>query len=97
MKLTDAKVRAAKPREKVYRLPDGKGLFLQVDPNGKKGWRWRYKVAGVEKMLSLGSYPEKSLKEARDDHFELRRQLSKGIDPGQVRKAAGTRWSGCRR
>lgn len=90
MKLTDAKVKAAKPREKAYRIPDGKGLFLQVNPNGSKWWRFRYTFDGKQNLLSLGVYPERTLKEAREDHFELRRQLAAGINPGEVRKAAKT-------
>lgn len=61
MFLSDPAVRNAKPKAKVYRLKDGSGLFLQVEPNGGKYWRLRYFFLGKEKMLALGKYPEISL------------------------------------
>ena len=56
----------AKPREAPYALADGKGLSLQVRPNGAKLWRFRYRFAGKANMLSLGSFPEVSATDARD-------------------------------
>lgn len=85
-KLTFAKIQAAKPKDKIYKLSDGKGLFLQVNPNGSKWWRWRYRFAGKEKMLSLGTYPEISLKEAREDRDNNRKALRSGKDPSAIRK-----------
>ena len=58
MPLTDVSIRAAKPREKSYRLKDSVGLYLEVRPEGGKWWRYRYKIAGRENMLSLGTYPK---------------------------------------
>lgn len=66
MLLTDKAVKAAKPTEKQYKLPDGKGLFLLVLPTGGKYWHFRSKVGGKEKLLSFGTYPEISLAEARE-------------------------------
>lgn len=81
-KLTVLAVRNAEPREKMYRLPDGKGLNLQVEPTGAKYWRLRYRdPAGKPKMLGLGVYPAMTLALAREAAGEKRRQLAAGIDP----------------
>lgn len=87
MPLTDTAIRTAKPGEKPYKLADEKGLFLLVNPNGAKWWRLKFRVDGKEKSLSLGTYPDTSLKEARSKRDEARKQLAEGIDPGQQRKA----------
>lgn len=87
MPLSDAKVRNAKPREKQYKLFDGDGLFLLVTPNGKKGWRFKYRFAGREKLLSFGTYPEVSLSDAREKRLAARKQVAADIDPSQVRRA----------
>ena len=58
MKLTDSEIKAAKPKEKPYSLPDGHGLVLMIQPSGAKWWRYRYRVNGTAKMLSLGVYPD---------------------------------------
>jgi hypothetical protein len=65
MPLTDTAVKAAKAAPKPYKLSDQDGLVLLVTPNGYKWWRLRYRFEGREKMLSLGVYPDVSLKEAR--------------------------------
>jgi integrase len=85
-KLTDKAIRAAKPREKAYKLADGKGLVLVVDPRGGRYWRYRYRFAGKEKQLSLGTYPDITLKRAREKLGDAREQLDKGIDPSAQRK-----------
>jgi len=54
--LTDTKCRAAKPQEKSYKLSDAHGLYLFVAPTGLRSWRWKYRVAGREKVLTIGSY-----------------------------------------
>lgn len=87
MPLTDAAIRTAKPGEKSYKLADERGLFLLVNPNGAKWWRLKFRVEGKEKALSLGTYPDTSLKEARSKRDEARKQLAEGIDPSQQRKA----------
>lgn len=88
MPLTDTAIRTAKAGEKPYKLADEKGLFLLVNPNGAKWWRLKFRIAGKEKMLSLGTYPDTSLKDARVKRDEARRMMAEGIDPGQQRKAA---------
>jgi len=86
--LTDSTVRAAKPRERPYKLRgDGHGLFLIVTPAGGKWWRFRYRHDGKESSLSLGVYPQVSLKQARARRDEARRLLSDGVNPSAQRKA----------
>ncbi|WP_027178755.1 tyrosine-type recombinase/integrase [Maridesulfovibrio bastinii] len=84
--LTIKTIDAAKPREKSYRLSDGQGLYIQIPPKGSKRWRFRYYFEGKEKMLSLGTYPDTSLKTARDKTRSMREILSSGTDPALVRK-----------
>ena len=86
MKLTDSIIKAAKPRDKRYNLPDGKGLTLWVQPDGQKNWRFRYYFQDKEKMLSLGSYPAVSLAAARKEHTRFKQLLIQGIDPSNNRK-----------
>lgn len=86
MALTDAKIRAAKPGEKPYKLTDSDNMFLLVHPNGSKYWRLRYRHLGTEKMLALGKYPEVSLSEAREKRDEARKLNSAGIDPCEQKR-----------
>ena len=57
MALSELAARKAKPRQKPYKLTDGGGLFLLVQPNGSKLWRHKYRFEGKEKLLSFGPYP----------------------------------------
>lgn len=84
--LTDLKIRKATPQEKIYRLSDGRGLSLEVKPNGAKLWRYRYLYGGVAKMISLGQYPEVSLSQARELLVDARRVLASGVDPSHSRR-----------
>ena len=61
-KLSSVSVEAARPRKKPYKLSDGGGLYLLINPDGSRWWRLKYRVDGREKLLSLGIYPAKSLK-----------------------------------
>lgn len=90
MALTDTAVRAAKPKEKAYKLHDARGLFLLINKNGSKWWRFRYRYQGREKQLSVGTYPDTSLKLARSKRDDARRLLAAGVDPSETRKAAKT-------
>lgn len=87
MPLTDTAIRNAKPGEKPAKIFDERGLFLLVTPTGGKWWRLRYKFDGKEKLLSLGTYPDTSLKDARTRRDDARKLLADGIDPGENRKA----------
>lgn len=88
MSLTDTAIRNAKPGAKPIKLGDERGLFLLVQPSGGKLWRLKYRFAGKELKLSLGTYPDVSLKEARRRRDEARTLLAQGIDPGAERKRA---------
>ncbi|MBL8199854.1 MAG: tyrosine-type recombinase/integrase [Chromatiales bacterium] len=88
MALSDLAVRTAKPGPKPRKLYDERGLFLLVNPTGSKWWRLKYRFADREKLLSLGTYPDVSLKDARDRRDQARQQLVAGLDPGEARKAA---------
>jgi len=85
--LTDKEIRAAKPKEKEYKLFDGGGLYLSITPKGKKWWRLKYRFNGKEKRISLGVYPTVSLTAARSQREELKKQIIAGIDPSEERKA----------
>lgn len=88
--LTDKEVRSAAPRETPYRVRDDKGLWLQINPNGSKLWRYRYEFSGKEKMLAFGRYPDVSLATARKERDAARTLLAQGMDPGAekaIRKA----------
>ena len=85
--LSDRKIKAAKPKEKVYRLSDGNGLALEIKPNGKKVWRVRYSFDKKEKMFTIGEYPLYSLQEAREKAREVKKLALEGIDPVKNRKS----------
>ena len=84
--LTDTAVRNAKPREKPFKLTDGGGLYVFVNPNGSRWWRFRYRVQGREKLISLGVYPEISLREARERRDEAKKLHKSGVDPSVRRQ-----------
>jgi len=87
-KLNDKATAAAQPKEKQYKISDGDGLSLVVQPNGKKLWWFRYRFASKEKTLSLGIYPVVGLRDARERTFEARKLLSNGVDPQEIKKDA---------
>ncbi len=87
MPLTDTAIRSAKPSDKTIRLFDERGLYLEVSPSGGKWWRLKYRFDDKEKRISLGVYPDVSLKDARDRRDEARKLLANGIDPSENRKA----------
>ena len=79
--LTDAKCKAAKAAEKVYRLADSHGLCLEVRPNGSRFWRYRFRLADKAGLATLGRYPEVSLAEARKARDVAREQVRQGVNP----------------
>ena len=83
MALTDLKLRAAKP----YHLTDRQGLFLAIQPNGSKLWRWKYRFQSKFRLMAFGSYPEISLADARAAHAAARALLLRGSDPMAERRA----------
>ena len=87
MALTANKAKAEKPKDKPFKLSDGGGLYLLVQPNGSKYWRLDYRFAGKRKTLAVGVYPDVSLLDARDKRDKARKLLADGIDPGENKKA----------
>jgi len=87
MPLTDTAVRNAKPGPKITRLFDERGLYLELSPAGGKWWRLKYRIDGREKRLSLGTYPDVSLKDARERRDLARKEVAAGTDPAETRKA----------
>jgi len=87
MALTDTAIRKAKPIDKPQKLSDGAGLYLLLNPNGSRWWRLKYRHGGKEKLLSLGTYPDTGLKDARERRDAARKLLAAGVDPGDARKA----------
>jgi integrase len=86
MLLTQMAILKAAPHDKPYKLADGMGLHLLVNPNGRKLWRLRYRFGGKQNMLGLGSFPEVSLASAREKRNDARKLVAAGIDPSQKRK-----------
>jgi len=84
--LTESIIQKAKPKVKQYKLSDGKGLHLLVYPTGGKCWRYRYSFQGKESMVSLGSYPEISLQEARRRLMAARTDKAMGVNPRQKKQ-----------
>jgi integrase len=86
MVLTVTGINNAKPTDKQYRMPDGKGLVLLIRPNGAKLWQLRFRHEGKEKTASLGQYPEVSLKTAREKRDRARELVAAGNDPVAVKR-----------
>ncbi|HNQ04894.1 MAG TPA: integrase arm-type DNA-binding domain-containing protein [Thiobacillaceae bacterium] len=84
--LSDAKIRTAKPDAKPYKLSDGGGLFLLIQPSGSKLWRWKFRLNGKENLFAVGSYPEVGLADARAARDAARDLAKQGINPSQHRK-----------
>lgn len=86
MKLTIRQIDTTKPKDKAFKLSDGGGLYLLVNPSGSKYWRLKYRFAGKEKLLAIGVYPDISLAQARSRREEAKKLLLEGKDPGQEKK-----------
>ena len=85
--LTATQVASAKPKENMYKLFDGGGLFLQVNPTGGKYWKMKYrKEDGKEGLLTFGKYPAVTLELARRKRDEAKTQKAHGIDPAEAKK-----------
>lgn len=82
--LTDAKVQAIIPRDNPYKLGDGGGLYLYVQPSGSRSWYMSYQYLGERRRLVLGAYPDVSLAMARTARDRIRRLLAEGQDPAVV-------------
>ena len=84
--LSDAKIRSLKPKEKAYKVYDDRGLYMVVNPNGSRWWRFKYKYDGKERGISLGVYPDVTLQYAREQLQDARQLLARGIDPSVQRR-----------
>jgi integrase len=84
--LTTLKIKSAQPTERAYKLADTGGLFLLVQPNGSKLWRYKFRLNGIEGLHALGSYPEVSLADVRHEHVEARKLVAKGVHPAHARR-----------
>lgn len=87
MKLTDARIAAAPIGGKPVKLYDGKGLFLLLNPNGSRYWRFKYRYGGREQCISMGLYPEVTIAAARRARDEARSLVSRGVNPSEERQA----------
>ncbi|HEY0892801.1 MAG TPA: integrase arm-type DNA-binding domain-containing protein, partial [Cellvibrio sp.] len=87
MPLTDLAIKALKPRDKLYRVADSGSLSIEVTPNGRKHWRWRYYFNEKPQMLALGRYPDVSLAEARHRRDDARKLVQAGKHPTREKKA----------
>lgn len=92
MPLTDTQVKKARqPGDKPIRIYDERGLYLEVrrtaDGGAAKWWRFKFRFDGKEKLLSLGTYPDVSLADARRRRDKAREQVAAGINPSEAKKA----------
>ncbi|WP_338562614.1 tyrosine-type recombinase/integrase [Acinetobacter sp. KS-LM10] len=86
IKLSDAKIKTLKPKDKVYRILDGDRLYIEVRPSGAKFWRFKFVINGKESSMSLGEYPAFGLADARSLRDEAKAKLAKGIHPVQEKR-----------
>jgi FOG: TPR repeat, SEL1 subfamily len=84
--LSNNQIKNLTPKDKNYVVGDGRGLYLEIVSSGNKLWRFRYTYKGKQNRMSLGSYPEVSLNDARKKRDELRLLLAKGIEPHLEKK-----------
>jgi len=84
--LTDTKIKRAKAKEKLYKLFDGEGLYLEVKPSGVKTFRVKYRFNNKEKTYTIGKYPDVTLAQARRELRKVKSMLSEGIDPVEEKK-----------
>ena len=86
--LTDIKARAARAKQKPYKLTDRDGLYLYVTTSGAKSWRFDYRLLGSRQTLTIGQYPDVSLTVARDRLADARRKVAEGVSPAEAKQAA---------
>ena len=84
--LTDTKIRNLKRKDKLYRIADSQGLTLEINPNGSKLWRHRYRFNNKATMMSLGPYPIVTLLSARQARDKNKQLLFQGINPKQIKE-----------
>ena len=79
--LNDTQVRNLRPKDKLYRVSDSHGLCIEINPNGSKLWRHRYRFNNKATMLALGIFPEVSLFDAREARDRNKQLLQQGLNP----------------
>jgi integrase len=84
--LTELQIKKAKPKEKMYKIYDGEGLILRINPSGKKTWLYDYRLNNKRNTYTIGEYPLIPLKEARDKKDELKKLVSQGLNPKLANK-----------
>ena len=85
-KLSATAVKTAKPKDKTTRMADGGGLYLEIRPTGSKYWRMKYRFAGKEKLLAIGTYPDVTLADARKARDKAKEQLAEEVDPSMAKQ-----------
>lgn len=88
--LSDVQIRNARPKKTMYRMTDGNGLYLLVQPHGAKLWRMDYSFNSIRRTLAFGAYPSVSLEQARKHREEARKLIVNGVDPSEAKKAQKT-------
>ena len=86
--LTVPELDALTPRDKTYIVTDREGLYVEVLPSGSIIWRYRFRVNGKREKLTIGSYPDLTLKEARKKHTKLRARVADGANPAREKQIA---------
>ncbi len=86
MPLTDTKVKTAKPKDKPYKLTDGRGMYLLVNPTGSKYWQYRFRIKGKQGTYQIGTYPDTTLKKARDELQLARDKVLQGVNPKEIKQ-----------
>jgi hypothetical protein len=89
--LTTRSIASFRSAEKPYKRSDGKGLYIDVRPDGAKYWRMAYRYRRKQKLLALGVYPEVSLADARAGCDTAKRDLARGVDPMDSRRTASSK------
>lgn len=84
--LKTIQVKQAQPKQNPWKLADGGSLYLLINPNGSKYWRYDYRYGGKKKTMAIGVYPEVCLKKAREKHLEARNKINDGIDPNEQKR-----------
>lgn len=84
--LSSLRIKTARPETRPYKLADSGGLYLLVQPNGSKLWRYKFRVNGTEGLKALGAFPEIGLSEARGLHGDARKLVVQGISPVEAQR-----------
>ena len=84
--LSDSKIKALKPTDKITRFLDSLGLYIEVRPNGRKFWRYRFQWLKKTLMMGLGDYPIVSLADARKKRDEAKALLDQDLNPLEERR-----------